>query len=134
MQAQLRVDGSATASVALWDWLRSDGELRGRISREPMPASPGAMGTVTSLVITLSSSGTAAVLARAIQVWLTQRHRDITLTLTGPGGRQVSIDAQRVQPGEVEQLLRTALGVPEGTSTPTAAPPQSMAPGPDSDR
>ncbi len=133
VQARLCVDGPATASVALWDWLRSDRELRGRINQEPMPAPPGAMGAVTSLVITLSSSGTAVVLARAIHVWLTQRHRDITLTVTGPDGRRVSIDARRVHPGEVEQLLRTTLGVPEDASPPAAAAPPSSSPGPDAD-
>jgi hypothetical protein len=37
VQARLCVDGPATASMALWDWLRSDRELRGRINQEPCP-------------------------------------------------------------------------------------------------
>jgi len=117
MQARLHIEAPATEAVALWDWLRNESDLRGRVARAPQPSSPGSMGTAADLVVTLATSSTAAVLARSIQVWLTQRHRDITLTVTGPDGRTVSLDARRVQPGEVEPLIRVGLGLTENPST-----------------
>ncbi len=134
-QARLSVDGPEAASVALWDWLRSERELRGRVSREPASGPADAMGTYSDLVVTLASSGTAAVLARSLQVWLTQRRSDIKLTVTGPGGGPVSLDAQRVQAHDVEHLLRAVLGVGGDVSPPTGPQeePPAASPGPHRD-
>jgi hypothetical protein len=122
MQARLSVGGSPNASLALWDWLRSERELRGRVSLELAPPSPGMMGVVSELVITLGSTSTAAVLASSIQVWLSQRQTGLTLSVTGPDGRQASIDARQLGPAEAEQVLRATLGVPEGGSLAASQP------------
>ena len=114
MQARLSVDGPPSASLALWDWLHSERELRGRVSLGMAPPSPGAMGVVSELVVTLLSSGTAAVLASSIQVWLTQRQSDVTLSVTGPDGRQVTIESRQVRAAEAEQVLRSVLGAGAG--------------------
>jgi class 3 adenylate cyclase len=71
------------------------------------------MGAPTELLVTLASSGTAAVLARSLQVWLTQRHRDIAITIMAADGRALTIDAKRVQPGEIEHLVKSALDLRE---------------------
>jgi hypothetical protein len=114
MQARLSVGGPPSASLALWDWLRSERELRGRVSLEMAPPSPGAMGVVSELVVTSLSTGTAAVLAASIQVWLTQRQADVMLSVTGPDGRQLTIEAHQVAAAETEQLLRNIFGLSEG--------------------
>jgi hypothetical protein len=58
-------------------------------------------------------------LARSLSVWLVQRRSDLTVKVTGPGGRQVSVSARRV--ADPEQLLRAVLepatpGQPEQTA------------------
>jgi hypothetical protein len=121
MQARLSVDGPPSASLALWDWLRSERGLRGRVSLEMVPPSPGVIGVVSELVVTSMSAGTAAVLASSIQVWLTQRPSDVTLSVTGPDGRQLTIEARQVAAAQAELLLRNIFGVPEGAVV--AAPP-----------
>src|SRR4051812_1292899 len=103
MQARLSVGGSPNAAPGLGGWLRSERELRGRVSLELAPPSPGMMGVVSELVVTLGSTSTAAVLASSIQVWLSQRQTDLTLSVTGPDGRQASIDARHVPPAAAEQ-------------------------------
>jgi hypothetical protein len=126
MQARLSVGGPPSAALALWDWLRSERELRGRVSLEMAPPSPGAMGVLSELVVTSMSARTAAVLASSIQVWLTQRPDEITLSVTGPDGRQLTIEAQQVAAAEAEQLLRNIFGVPEAPSAdPAAAAPST---------
>jgi hypothetical protein len=122
-QLRLSVDGGRDADVALWQWLRGAPDLRGKISREQGPSPAGAMGGTTELVVALASTGTLAAVARAVGVWLTQRHADITVTITLPDGRTVALDAQRVQPGDVERLLQTC-----SDATPPELPPPAGAP------
>jgi hypothetical protein len=55
----------------------------------------------------IGGAGVMVALARSLSVWLVQRRSDLTVTVTGPDGRQVSVSAQRV--GDPEQLLRAVL-------------------------
>lgn len=118
MQARIAVDGRDTDSESLWDWLRNEPELRGRLQLSTAPTPDGAMGAPTDLVIQVSAvlAGAGAVwaaLARSLSVWLVQRRSDLTITVTGPEGRKVSVSAKRV--ADPEQLLRSVLE----TTTPT---------------
>ncbi len=114
------MDGRDADRESLWDWLRNEPELRGRLqlSAAPTPTPGEAMGAPTDLVVQVSAAlaGAGAVwaaLARSLSVWLVQRRSDLTITVTGPEGRKVSVSAKRV--ADPEQILRSVLE----TTTPT---------------
>jgi len=104
---RLRVNGTPDTEVALWEWLRTDPQLRGQTTRVPAPAPVEAMGAATEIVVALASTGTLAAVARTVEVWLTQRHSDVTVTAILPDGRQMTLDARRVPVGDLEKLLNT---------------------------
>jgi Effector Associated Constant Component 1 len=70
------------------------------------------MGATTEIIIEAISSGAlaglVAALAKSLQVWLTQRRADVAVKISGPGGREVVLDAKRIP--DAEHLLNTALG------------------------
>ncbi|WP_248965451.1 effector-associated constant component EACC1 [Sphaerisporangium perillae] len=113
MRVQIAVDGTVADAESLWDWLRHEPELRGRVKVSSGPATEEAMGAPIELVVVLASSasGVATVLARALSRWLIERERqrraDITIKVTGRDGRQVQISGRRVP--DSEQLLRAVL-------------------------
>ncbi|GAA1022924.1 hypothetical protein Aple_100630 [Acrocarpospora pleiomorpha] len=130
MQARITVEGSGADAESLWDWLRHEPHLRGGLSASGAPAGEETMGAPIELVVALASGGGgAAVLARSLTRWLIERERqrrsDITIKITGPGGGQVSVSAQRV--ADSEQLLRaileTAAPAPIPSSAELHAPP-----------
>jgi len=114
-QATITVEGRDVDAESLWDWLRREPELRGRLRARSAPAGHEAMGAPIELVVVLATATTAmaSALARSVSTWLVQRRSDLTVTVTGLDGRQVSVSSQRV--ADPEKLLRTVLDpvVPE---------------------
>ena len=111
VQARIAVHGGDADRESLWDWLRHEPELRGRLALSTAPTPDEAMGGTTDLVVQCSAAlaGAGAVwaaLAKSLSVWLVQRRSDLTITVTGPD-RTVSVSAQRV--ADPEQLLRSVL-------------------------
>ncbi|KJK33264.1 hypothetical protein UK23_46840 [Lentzea aerocolonigenes] len=101
----ITVDGHRTGLESLWDWLRHEPELRGRL-RAVTPAAPdGAMGSGVELVV-VASAPALDVLARSIPVWLAQRESGATVTIKAPDGRSVTA-TQDIDPA---QPLRDLLG------------------------
>jgi hypothetical protein len=122
VEVRIAVDGRDTDAEALWDWLRNEPELRGRLRADSAPTPEDAMGASTELVVqaaaTVAGAGALwAALSRSLSVWLTQRRSDITVKVTGPDGRQVSLNAKRV--ADPEKLLREVLNA----LTPSATEP-----------
>jgi hypothetical protein len=122
MEARIEVGGSEADMASLWDWLRHEPRLRGRLTATSAPAPEEAMGAPVELVVALTSAGgLAAVLARTLSSWLVERERqrrsDVTVKVTGPDGRVVQVSARRVP--DSEQLLRSVL---ESSATDWAAP------------
>lgn len=118
MQARIAVDGRDADRESLWDWLRHEPVLRGRLQLSTAPTPDEAMGAPTDLVVEISAAlaGASAVwaaLSKSLSVWLVQRRSDVTITVTGPDHRQVSVSAKRV--ADAEQILRSVLE----TTTPT---------------
>jgi hypothetical protein len=112
MEARIAVDGRDLDRESLWDWLRCEPELRGRLRLGSSPAPAGTMGATAELVVQASAAlaGASALwiaLARSLTVWLVQRRSDVTITVTGPSGRTVSVSASRVD--SAEQILRSVL-------------------------
>jgi hypothetical protein len=115
---RITVDGGDSDVESLRDWLRGEPEFRGHLRRGDVPGPGGAMGVSTELVVGVVSSGAATALARSLQVWLAQRRADVKLSVAGPQGRRIVLDAKRVP--DAEHLLNTALGWAEGDAP---APP-----------
>jgi hypothetical protein len=94
----------------LASWLGGESELRGRVKRiGPAPA-PGELGaTADILVAAVSGGGAVSVLVGSLLAYLSQpRHSDVRITVEGPEGRRVELDAKRVH--DVEGLVRQVLG------------------------
>lgn len=108
-EERIAVDGHDTDTESLWDWLRHEPELRGRLRTRSVPTPDEAMGTPIELVVILATATVpvASALARSISTWLIQRRSDLTVTVTGPDGRQVSVSSRRVV--DPEKLLRAVL-------------------------
>lgn len=104
----ITVGGRDSDSESLSDWLRSEPALRGQLRRGEMPGPVGTMGASTELIVGVISSGAATALARALQVWLTQRRADVVINVAGPQGRHIVLDAKRVP--DAEHLLNNVLG------------------------
>jgi Effector Associated Constant Component 1 len=130
MQARILIEDGGDVE-SLWEWLRQEPELRGRLTTASAPAPQGAMGAPIELVVALATTagGVATVLARSLSTWLTERERqrrsDVTIKVTGPGGRQVQVSARRVP--DSEQLLRAVLE----SAAPDPAAPAPPEPGQD---
>jgi hypothetical protein len=111
---KVAVGGARDVDVALLKWLRSVPELRGWVQREPVRAQPGQQGASGDLVVALASTGAATALVSSLQVWLTNRHSDITVSVSVPDGRQVVINTTRTHDmTQVRDLLTAALTVNE---------------------
>ncbi len=117
----ITVDGRDGDVESLQDWLRGEPEFRGHLRQGETPGPDGAMGAVVDVIVGVVSSGAATTLAKSLQVWLTQRRADVKITVAGPEGREVVLDAKRIP--DAERLVNTALGWTEGD------PPASLAAG-----
>jgi hypothetical protein len=126
---------SAADAESLWRALREEPELHDRVHRveqRPRPdrigsdrsrevvvavaattaaaaaAAAAAMAAVGPVVVIVTAGTVLPALARALEMWLRTRRSDITVTVTGPGGRQVSLDAKSVN--DPANALREVLG------------------------
>jgi hypothetical protein len=109
---KVTVSGTRDIDAVLWDWLCGVPELRGHLRRETAAAQSGDMGPSTDLVVALASTGAATALVTSLQVWLTNRHTDVTVNVTATNGRQVSLNATRAKDmTQVKDLLRIALAL-----------------------
>ena len=96
---------------ALFDWLRHEDALRGRVRLRPTAVAPGAMGTLDDvLTVALGAGGVGVVLARSLSEWLRQRTSDVRLTLTRSNGEKISLEGRRIRdPAElIETVSRFA--------------------------
>jgi Effector Associated Constant Component 1 len=117
VQAVIAVTGAGADLESLSDWLMREPELRGRVRLRSATASPGFMGGDTAVQVVAAVAGASTVwaaLARSLSVWLTQRRGEVSITVTGPGGRAVSICAKRISnPREIirdnEELIYDVL-------------------------
>lgn len=112
---KVAVAGARDVDVVLAEWLRGIPELRGRVQREQVAAQPGEQGVSGDLVIALASTGAATALVTSLQVWLTNRHTDVTVSVSVPDGRQITVNATRAHDmTQVRELLTAALAADAG--------------------
>ena len=97
----------------LAEWLREEPQLRGRVSPAPATPAAGELGALTDvLVAAVGSGGAVSVLAASLKAFLAQpRGSDLRITLEGPDGRRVDLEAKRIS--DVERLVERVLGQPE---------------------
>ncbi|WP_144126642.1 effector-associated constant component EACC1 [Catellatospora sichuanensis] len=107
MEIRLAVDGRDGDLQSLWEWLRSEHQLRGKVREERIPASAGTMGSTAELIVLLASTNAATALAQSVAVWLIQRRSHVTVTVKLPDGRSVAVKASRA--ADAEKLVRTVL-------------------------
>ena len=105
MRAVITVGGSEVEQAALEDWLKSESALRGYVGVERGTPTVDTMGLPTELVVQVAATAVGAgavwtALAKSLTVWLTQRRSDVSLTITGAGGRTVTVDAKRIPDAE----------------------------------
>lgn len=97
-------EGTDSERESLWDWLRAEPEFRGKLTQD-LRATPGEMGGVSGVLITLAGLPSATVLARSLQVWLTQRHSDVRIEVSDVNGsRTVKLDAKRLR--DIDETLK----------------------------
>lgn len=112
-EARISIAGSSWADLeSLHDWLSRENVLAGRIRFTGSSPRAGELGAVPeALVIAVSSGGALSVLAGALKAWVSlPRRSDIRIRVQGVDGRVIQIDAERVNEGRVDDLLRQALG------------------------
>jgi hypothetical protein len=113
MEIYLDVSGSDRESHlhALRSWLTGEDELRGRLTLRSHQIEAGQMGGILDvLVVALGSGGAGAVLAGSLSTWLTQRRVDLTVTVSTPDGRHVTVDVRRARdPQAVTREIQTLL-------------------------
>lgn len=100
---------SARQTAELVGWLRREPELRGRVAAIDAVPNPGEMGSLVELAtVAVGSGGVLSVLATSLKAWFAQpRHSDIHIEIRSPGGKSVTVDAQRVP--DVAGLLQTVI-------------------------
>lgn len=114
MSARIRVvAGRDTQAelLSLRDWLAREDDLRGYVAIDQLVVAPGEMGAVVDVLsVAVGAGGAVTVLANSISVWLTQRHSDVKIEVTGGDGRSVIVEAQRVR--DAAELVELALRGP----------------------
>jgi len=103
--------GADAARESMWDVLRTDADLRGRVRAEPIGSGPDSMGVSIELVITVSTSGVISAVVGGVTTWLRHRREprwaDVNVKITNDSGRTVIVSAQHV--ADPDSLVRTLL-------------------------
>jgi membrane-associated two-gene conflict system component 1 (EACC1) len=90
--------GGPDALPSLRDWLLLEGELSGLVRESTAPAAGGGTSDAPDeLTVAMDAGGSGAALARSLSAWLDHGHADAQVTVTGPDGRSVEVDASRIR-------------------------------------
>jgi hypothetical protein len=113
VEAEIRIfQGDAVAEFAsLWEWLRSERGLAGRLRAVPRESAETELGGGFELLaVALGSGGAVTTLARSLAAWLRTRRPDVKITVTSPSG-SVTLEARQVRDSDVMPLLHEVFGV-----------------------
>ncbi|MEU7863054.1 hypothetical protein [Nonomuraea sp. NPDC049141] len=99
MDAKIWISASEPVDecASLINWLQGQRELQGRVypaRRQPREGELGSM--VEFLTVAVGSGGTGIALSRSLIAWLSNRHSDVSITVTTSAGT-VQLDALRVK-------------------------------------
>lgn len=76
------------------------------------------------VILATVTTAMVLVLARSLSTWLGQRHSDLTITVTGPDGRQISMSSWRIADPEELCARSWSRSTPDSLDGPT--PPQTV--------
>ncbi|GAA4212570.1 effector-associated constant component EACC1 [Microbispora amethystogenes] len=113
MEARISFPGYQEVShlESLNDWLKGEHSLAGRVRLDGPAPRPGELGApMDAVVIALGSGGALSVLASSLKTWLSQpRRSDIRIRIESDNGRNIEIDAKRIDQDQIETLLKQTL-------------------------
>jgi Effector Associated Constant Component 1 len=102
------VDGGEGELAALYEWLRGEDELRGRIRAVRGPIGETELGpAVELLTVALGAGGAGTVLASSLKTWLLTRRTTAKIVVES-AGRSVTVDVQSA--GDVARLVEQMRG------------------------
>lgn len=107
MQLRLTVTGddAPAAMRSLQAWLAGQDELRGRVRPLVAAPQPGAMGSVTEvLLVTLGPGGVASAVASVLISWIRRQSGPVRVRVTRPDGTEVELDADHVRGLSMEEV------------------------------
>jgi hypothetical protein len=101
--------------IALWDWLRTERSLAGRVRALSRP--PGAEelggGGFELLAVTLGSGGAVSVVARSLFAWLSSRRPEVTISVKASGKMKVITRGMSVE--EIVLILQESRRTSDGS-------------------
>lgn len=111
-EVQIRISAGDRISeyAALWEWLRAERELAGRVRAVRRPPTEGEMGDGLDLIaIGVSSLGVLVALAQTLPAYLGTRRSRVHLILRKPNGEEFEISTENVRGGEIAPLVQEFL-------------------------
>jgi hypothetical protein len=111
MDVRLKLEQTDSQELGeLRDWLRTEPELRGRVTIQDEQPRPGQMGAIGDmLVVAAGSGGALSVLFASLKAWFAQPKRsDVRIEMQTADGRKIVLTAERVS--RPEELVREVLG------------------------
>ncbi|MEU9489176.1 hypothetical protein AB0D83_36995 [Streptomyces decoyicus] len=122
VNVRITVTGDDTAGESLWEWLRHEPALRGRVGHVNPPPRPGTMGALSELIVEGVVTGTistlAGLLGQSLSLWLSQRlvsgDNNTAVEITTAEGRSVKVTTQGA--AEAAELVRVALADQRGSN------------------
>lgn len=93
----MTVEGASADELRdLRAWLVAEEDLRGRVQLVERAPESGRLGPLVEALRVFADPG-GVVLASVLVTWVKQHRSSIKATVTGPGGKRVSIEAERVR-------------------------------------
>lgn len=95
---------------SLYEWLRQEEALRGKVQKAPKSLNQHEMGALSDvLIVAVGAGGMLSVVANSLSTWLQNRGTNIRICITSPQSEKtVTIEAGNVK--DTEALLRMAMG------------------------
>ncbi|WP_157548774.1 effector-associated constant component EACC1 [Nonomuraea candida] len=116
MEVQIQVSGEDQVSeyTALWEWLKSERELAGRIRAVRRPPAEDELGDGLDLIaLAVSSLGVAVAVAQTVPAYLAARRRSaradqVSVVVRKRDGEELEINSNR-SIAELEPLIKAFL-------------------------
>lgn len=100
--------GDRQSAPTLYEWLRREDELRGRVGLERSPSRPGEMGDIANIItVAVGSGGLVSVFIGSLSTWLTHRRQETTVKVTFSDGRSIEVSSRGS--ADPDSLLRSVL-------------------------
>ena len=101
-------------TAALFEWLRREDGLRGRVQIKRLAPQPGHMGDLANIItVAIGSGGVVSILLTSLSTWLSQRRNEVSVEVTFPDGRSIKVSSRgRSDPDTVlKDVLAQAKGM-----------------------